>query len=330
MGDADGRSGHGIDAVPEAGPERSPVIAASALRQLIDSGNSPVLLDIRWTRSGSRRGDYLDAHLPGARFVDLELELTEPPPDPLDERGRHPLPEPERLQRALRAAGVRADRPVVVYDARDGLAASRAWWLLRWAGHPDVRMLDGGLAAWRDGDGPVESGEPADGQAGQAGDFTVRPGQLPVAGLGEVVAVSEGHADPAGAKGAVLLDARAAERYRGENEPIYPQPGHIPGAVNLPMTDLIDAGGRLLPTTELRQRFSAVLGTSPDSKALDVAGPDGGRPDGSLPIASCGSGITACHTVLAAAAAGYSMAMFPGSYSGWCATGRKVRTGEEP
>lgn len=329
MNDADVGNGRRIDAAPGAGAERSPVIAASALRQLLDSGNPPVLLDIRWTRSGSRPRDYRDAHLPGARFVDLELELTEPHPDPLDERGRHPLPEPGRLQRALRAAGVRADRPVVVYDARDGLAASRAWWLLRWAGHPDVRVLDGGLAAWRAGDGPVESGGPADVPADEAGDFTVRPGQLPVAELDEVVTVSEGRADPAGS-GAVLLDARAAERYRGENEPIYPQPGHIPGAVNLPMTDLIDADGRLLPTTELRQRFSAVLGTSADSAALDVAGPEAVRPEGPLPIASCGSGITACHTVLAAAAAGYPMAMFPGSYSGWCASGREVRTGEEP
>ncbi|NNG37203.1 sulfurtransferase [Nakamurella aerolata] len=317
------------DREPTAGPgpdaDRSPLITAQQLRTRLDDGLPPVLLDVRWTLAGAQRSDYLDAHLPGARFIDLDTELAEPHHQPVDERGRHPLPQPDRLQRALRAAGVRTDSPVVVYDARNGLAAARAWWLLRWAGHPDVQVLDGGLAAWTAAGGPTETGEPG---PIEPGDVTVRGGQLPVAELDEVIAVAEGAGTrPGAAAPAVLLDARAPERYRGEREPMDPRPGHIPGAINLPMADLIDSDGRMLPIPQLRQRFSAAL--------TRAAGTDRGGADSSetapklpLPIASCGSGITACHTVLAAEAAGIAMAMFPGSYSGWCATGRVVGTGE--
>ncbi len=174
------------------------------------------LLDVRWRLGGpSARADWAAAALPGAAFVDLDEALAGPP----GRGGRHPLPDPAVLEAALRAAGVRADRPVVVYDGGDGMGAARAWWVLRWAGLPDVRVLDGGLAAWQAAGLPTKPGEEP-----EPGDVPVRPGALPVL-------------DAAGAarmaRDGVLVDARTPERYRGEREPVDPVAGHIPGAVNV-------------------------------------------------------------------------------------------------
>ncbi len=184
----------------------------------------------------------------------------------------------------MRRAGVRDDLPVVVYDDWQGLAAARAWWLLRFHGHGDVRLLDGGWGAWRDSGRPVETGNPGR----PTGDFTSRPGALPVVEADRVLEVG------------VLLDARAPERYRGEVEPIDPVAGHIPGARNVPPVRNLDERGRFLG----RDRLSAVYAEAGAVPGADVA-------------AYCGSGVTAALTVLALETVGVRAALYPGSWSGW-------------
>ncbi|WUD69788.1 sulfurtransferase [Nocardia sp. NBC_00508] len=239
------------------------------------------LLDVRWAL-GDPDGPqhYLDGHIPGAVFVDLETELAAPPSPA---RGRHPLPEPTHLEKCARSWGLCDGDPVVVYDATGGMAAARAWWLLRWAGVADVRILDGGLPAWTSAGGPIATGAEPD---PEPGDVELSPGGLPVI-----------DADGAARWGGVLLDARAGERYRGEVEPIDPRAGHIPGALSAPTADNLDADGRFRPADELRDRFGGF---------------------GSEPIAVyCGSGVTAAHQIAALALAGVEAALYPGSWSQW-------------
>ena len=256
------------------------------------------LLDVRWTLVAPEAGHpaYLEGHIPGAVFVDLHHELADPS-QPATE-GRHPLPSIESLQASARAWGVTTGRPVVVYDDSSGMAAARAWWLLRHAGVADVRVLDGGLRAWQ---GPLESGSvvPA------PGDVVLEYGAMPV------LSVDEAAAFPA--TGA-LLDARAGERYRGETEPIDPRAGHIPGAISAPTTENVGPDGRFLPVADLRARFAA-LGV-----------------DGTRPVAAyCGSGVTAAHELLALAAAGIDGALYPGSWSQWSnLPDRPVAVGAQP
>jgi thiosulfate/3-mercaptopyruvate sulfurtransferase len=269
--------------------------------------SAPVVIDVRW-RLGGPPGlpDYLAGHIPGAVFIDLDRDLSGPP----GVHGRHPLPEPAVLEKALREAGVSADRPVVVYDAGDWLPAARLWWTLRWAGLSDVSVLDGGYAAWVEAGLPVESGA----VAVVPSDFVVRPGGMPVL-------------DPAGAarlaREGVLIDARAGERYRGEVEPIDPVAGHIPGAVNLPATELVDSRGRLRSAEELRSLFTEAL------KGGAVR--SDGHGDGHTPTvgAYCGSGVTAARTVLALHEAGFEgAALYVGSWSEWVADpDRPIATG---
>ncbi|HEY8472949.1 MAG TPA: sulfurtransferase [Natronosporangium sp.] len=206
-----------------------PLIDVASLAAELAGPASPTLLDIRWRLGGPTAIDeYHAGHLPGAVFLDLDSQLCGAP----GPGGRHPLPDPARLEAVLRVAGVRQDHPVVVYDGGESTAAARAWWTLRWAGHQRVRVLDGGYRAW------VEAGQPVTTEVPDPipGDFTVRPGSLPVldaAGAAELAATG------------VLIDARAPERYRGETEPIDPVAGHIPGAVNAPPgVPLPDLGGK--------------------------------------------------------------------------------------
>lgn len=273
------------------------LVTVPALAADLAGPDAPTLLDVRWRLAGPpSRDDYLAAHLPGAVFLDLDADLCGPP----GRGGRHPLPDPMALQRALRAAGVRADHPVVVYDGGDGLAAARAWWTLRWAGHRPVRVLDGGYPAWATAGQPVTAEVPLP----VAGDVTVRPGGMPVLDADDAAALPE--------TGGVLLDVRAAPRFRGEHEPVDPVAGHIPGAVNLPTTEHVDEDGRWRPGTVLRERFAAV-GVVP------------GVPVG----AYCGSGVTAAHTVLALHLAGRpDAALYVGSWSDWITDPRRpVATG---
>lgn len=252
------------------------------------------MLDVRWELDGPRRDDYLAGHIPGAAFIDLDADLAEPP----GAGGRHPLPRGERFGAAMRRAGVRARRPVVVYDAATSMAAARAWWLLRYFGHPEVSVLDGGLAAWVAAGQPVASGP----ERLEAGDFTERAGGMPCLGADGAAAL---------ARRAVLLDARAPERYRGEQEPIDPVAGHIPEARNLPTAHNVDNAGRFLDPARLRAQF-ARAGVSQD---LEVG-------------AYCGSGVAAAHEVLALELAGFRGALYVGSWSDWISDpGRPVATG---
>jgi thiosulfate/3-mercaptopyruvate sulfurtransferase len=274
-----------------------PLVSVGELVRLLGSNAPPLLLDVRWALSGPPPLDrYRAGHLPGAVFVDLDADLAGPPgPD-----GRHPLPEPGAAQAALRRLGVAQDVPVVVYDHGDATVAARAWWLLRYLGHRPVRVLDGGLAAWVAAGQPVEAGEPVD---PRPGDLTVLPGSLPV--------VDAAGAARAAADG-VLLDVRTPERYRGEQEPVDPVAGHVPGAVSAPAAGNVGADGRLLPADALGERFAS-LGVHP-----------GG------PVAAyCGSGVTAAQTVLALAVAGMPAALYVGSWSEWVADpARPVATGD--
>ncbi|HEY7813943.1 MAG TPA: sulfurtransferase, partial [Nakamurella sp.] len=224
---------------------------------------------------------------------DLDTDLCGPP----GAGGRHPLPEASQLQAAVRQAGVRGDRPVVAYDYGDGMAAARFWWTLRWAGHGDVRVLDGGFPAW------VAAGLPVVTEVGapEIGDFMVRPGRLPVLDADGAAAL---------AQTGVLIDARVGARFRGETEPIDPVAGRVPGAVNVPYAELVQPDGRLLSADELRSRFGISAGTRVG--------------------AYCGSGVTAAHTILALAAAGVEdPELYAGSWSNWITDpNRPIATGE--
>jgi thiosulfate/3-mercaptopyruvate sulfurtransferase len=266
----------------------SSLIATDDLAASLGSARAPAILDIRWAvATGAEREAYLAGHIPGAVFVDLDQELSDPP----GPRGRHPLPDADRFAQAMRAAGVSSLRPVVVYDAGNSMAAARAWWVLRYFGHEDVRVLDGGLAAWVAAGLPLEGGSP--GSAPVPGDFVARPGGMPVVSADEVLAV---------AADGVLIDARAEERFRGLVEPLDPVAGHIPGARNRFTALNLDPSGRFLSPAELREAFEE-LGVRSGAR---VAG-------------YCGSGITAAHEVLALELAGYPAALYPGSWSEWIA-----------
>jgi thiosulfate/3-mercaptopyruvate sulfurtransferase len=294
----------------------------------------PVVLDVRWRLGGPPGVDsYREGHVPGAIFLDLDRDLSGPPgPD-----GRHPLPSAAAFQAAMRAAGISAGSEVVIYDGGDGLPAARTWWDLRYFGHSQVRVLDGGFRAWTaaglpvtpatppgavsaagtggpaDGAVPAGGAVPADGAVpasggGPAGDFMARPGGMPVldaAGAAEL------------ARAGLLLDVRAPERYRGETEPIDPIAGHIPGAVNFPIAEVSDPDGTYRSPESIATALAAVTASLPLAASLPRAS--------FLPSASaaigvyCGSGITAARGVLALELAGIPAALYVGSWSNWIA-----------
>ncbi|WP_256641404.1 sulfurtransferase [Streptomyces murinus] len=279
------------------------IITAPELAEALAGEAPPVLLDVRWQLSLAKaagappfdgRAEHAAGHIPGAVFVDLDRELAGAP----GEHGRHPLPDLAEFGAAMRRAGVSASRPVVVYDGGQGWAAARTWWMLCWTGHPDVRVLDGGLPSWT---GKLATGAPVP----DAGDFVPAPdaaGLLDADGAAEL------------ARTGVLLDARAGERYRGEVEPVDRVGGHIPGAVSAPTTENVGPDGRFLPAIELKDRFKA-LGVSSDA------------PVGVY----CGSGVSGAHEVLALAVAGIPAALYVGSWSEWSADpSRPVAVGADP
>lgn len=275
----------------------------AALASQLETSRPPAVLDLRWSLAGpSARQLYAAGHLPGAVMVDLDTDLSAAP----GSGGRHPLPDPPALQHVLRRAGVRAGHPVVVYDQSDGSIAARAWWLLRWAGHSQVSVLDGGFAAWCAEQRPVSIVDPVV----QPGDIVVRPGAMPVLdadGAARLAATG------------ILLDARAPQRYLGESEPVDPRAGHVPGALNAPAAEYLGPDGRWLSPAVLADRFAA-LGIT---RTTEVG-------------AYCGSGVTACAVVLALEYAGLTSprqpaALYAGSWSQWCTDpSRPVATGAEP
>jgi thiosulfate/3-mercaptopyruvate sulfurtransferase len=257
-----------------------------------------ILLDIRWELGGPPgRPAYEAGHLPGAYFIDLDTELAGAP----GTVGRHPLPDLGVFTAAMRRAGVSSGREVVVYDGGLGWAAARAWWLLRWTGHDRVRVLDGGLPAWTAAGHPLTSATPASAD----GAFTAAPGAIPLLTADDAASL---------ARRGLLLDARAAERYRGDSEPIDRIGGHIPGAISAPTTENVAHDGTFLPAAALADRF-AKLGADPDAE-IGVY---------------CGSGVSAAHEVLALAVAGIPAALYPGSWSEWSSDlTRPVATGPHP
>lgn len=272
----------------------SHLVNARELSDLIDAGAR--VLDVRWKLNRSDgREEYLEGHIPGAVYVDLDAELSRPGrPD----EGRHPLPSTEQLQDAARRWSIDADDVVVAYDDSGGSAAARAWWLLR-KGGVDVRVLDGGWAAWHAAGGGVE-----------AGSMEYSAGSVTLTDIGaDSLTIDEAAAFPASG---VLLDARAAERFRGETEPLDPIAGHIPGAVNVPTTTHLAEDGTIRGLDQVR----STLAESGVSAETTVA-------------VYCGSGVTAAHTALVLAELGIDAKLFPGSWSQWSNTpGRPVATGE--
>ncbi|MCK8614029.1 sulfurtransferase [Gordonia sp. C13] len=264
-------------------------------------GTPPVVLDVRWQLGDfDGREAYREGHIPGAVYVDLDSELAAPSSGAVG--GRHPLPAIEDLQAAAQSWGINDGVPVVVYDDSGNLAAARAWWLLRWAGIADVRLLDGGLAAWRAEGLRTTTG---DGGRPRAGTVTLTGGNLPVVTIDDVAAGT-----------ATLLDARAGERYRGDVEPVDPRAGHIPGARSAPTVDNLDETGRFRSEDDLRRRFADV-GVVPG--------------DGREVVVYCGSGINAAHEIAALAIVGVDATLFPGSFSQWSSDpDRPVTLGDRP
>lgn len=273
---------------PVGGTDLPPFVSAAWLREHRDEVQ---VADVRWSLDGSEgEHTYRAGHLPGAVFVDLDRDLAAPPDDV---GGRHPVPTPEAFAAALGVRGLGEDRPVVAYDTLAGAVAARLVWLLRVTGQP-AAILEGGLGAW---DGPLSDRPP-----------TIEPvARVPrpwpadrFVGADEAAALAagEGH----------LVDVRTPERFRGDDDPVDPRPGHVPGAVNVPVADHLDRG-RLRSTEQLAERYASITGRGP------VA-------------VSCGSGVNACFGLLVLEHLGVPGALFPGSWSAWSRDPtREVATG---
>ena len=268
-----------------------PVVSAGWLADHLDEQDLRVI-DFRWTlQGGSGRDKYLAGHVPGAVFVALD-DVTGKGP------GRHPLPTREQFQAAMREAGVNEDTRVVVYDDVGASVSARLWFLLRWFGHRDQAVLDGGFKAWT---GPVTAGE----SRPEAGDFTARePDRSRIVDFDAVQRL----------RGVPVLDSRLGERYRGETEPIDPKAGHIPGAVSAPYPQNLDEDGRFLPAAQLKERFEK-LGVKKGQKA----------------VVYCGSGVNATHNLLAMLLAGIDdVRLYEGSWSDWSSRDAPIATGPNP
>ena len=251
-----------------------------------------VVFDCRHDLMAPAAGEvlYRTSHIPGARFAPLDRALSGAK---TGANGRHPLPSREAFVEFLAASGVGSDTTVVAYDASQGLYAARLWWLCRWVGHDRVMVLDGGWQAWEAAGLAVDAAIPTP----TRGDLVARASQMSTVETTDVVANLETQAR-------VVVDARAPERYRGDVEPLDPVAGHIPGAINRPMGSNLAADGRFKDAAQLREQFDALLA---------------GRPADTL-IHSCGSGVTACHNLLAMDIAGLpGAALYGGSWSAWCA-----------
>ena len=278
------------------------LISAAELAAHIDDPNW-VVVDCRHdlaNLSAGREG-YAIGHLPGAVFADMETELSGAKRGPDGAfRGRHPLPEKQALIETLRGWGVNDDTQVVAYDAHGGMFAARLWWLLRWLGHEAVAVLDGGMAAWQSLGKPLVAAAPSRAR----GSISVRAPFVPTVTAAEVL-------DNIESGQRAVVDARAADRFRGENETIDPVGGHIPGAKNRFFKDNLQADGRFKSAAQLREELGAVVD------------------DPARAIMQCGSGVTACHNLLALEVAGMpGAALYPGSWSEWCSDpSRPVATG---
>lgn len=269
-----------------------PLVSTEWLAARLDDPQVAIA-DARWRPSapGAAREAFAKAHIPGAIFFDLDEDLSALPADPA-EGGRHPLPEPAAFATRLARSGIGAGHTVVCYDDMGGAIAGRLWWMLRWIGHERSAVLDGGLSRWINDGNPTETGGP---KAPAATDDPIRP--LP---RREMLADKQAVLDTMGA-GGLVLDARDIARFRGEGETLDPVGGHIPGATSAPFKDNLTSEGVFRDPAELRQRFVRLGGDVPGA------------------ICHCGSGVTACHNILAMAAAGLpTPRLYVGSWSEWC------------
>ena len=287
--------------------EYTTLISAAELVPHIDDPGW-IVLDCRHdlARLDAGREAYAAGHIPGAQFVDFETELSDKRPGPNGEfRGRHPLPQPETFIETLRRLGINRDSQVIAYDAHGGMFAARLWWMLHWVGHPAAAVLDGGLQAWQ-AQGQALSTEAA---ARPHGNIALRPSRMPTVSVGEVLANLEQATR-------TVIDARAPDRFRGENETLDPVGGHIPGARNRFFRNNLQADGRFKSSEQVRAELAA-LGI--EYKVAPEAA-----------IKQCGSGATACHNLLAMEVAGlHGAALYAGSWSEWCADpSRPVATGD--
>jgi thiosulfate/3-mercaptopyruvate sulfurtransferase len=291
-----------------ASNEPSPLVDVGALVARLDDPSLRVI-DARFDLADAEAGRraFAASRIPGAVYAHLDDDLSDHS-KPASE-GRHPLPDADRFAATLARWGITAATPVVVYDGGSGgMAAARAWWLLRWMGHADVRVLDGGFAAWTAAAAPLEtapsrSAAPMVVAAGRSSESDGwRPGSAPTVDADAVAAR---------AAGVALVDARPRERFRGDAEPLDPKAGHIPGALSRPFADNL-VGGRFKPTPQLQAEWRALL------------------PEGAVPWLSCGSGVTACHNALALVHAGWPLPpLFAPSWSGWVSDpARPVATGD--
>ncbi|WP_026075564.1 sulfurtransferase [Noviherbaspirillum massiliense] len=278
------------------------LISATDLVQHIQDPNW-VVLDCRHdlTNPDAGRLAFDAGHIPNAQFAHLDVDLSDKRPDPNGEfRGRHPLPDRNAFVDTLRRWGINQDTQVVAYDAHGGMFAARLWWMLRWVGHDAVAVLDGGLSAWQAQSLPLTSET-----------ITKPQGNLQAAApLVSAVGVTEVF-DNLNGGSRTVIDARAPDRFRGENETLDPVGGHIPGAKNRFFKDNLQADGCFKPAAQLHQEWQALVAAPQDA------------------IMQCGSGVTACHNLLALEVAGLTgAALYPGSWSEWCADGsRPVATG---
>jgi thiosulfate/3-mercaptopyruvate sulfurtransferase len=277
------------------------LITAAELSDLIRAERPVTVLDVRWRLDQpDGRATYLQGHIPGAVYVSLEDELSD---HAVTGRGRHPLPSGRSIEASARRWGIRAGVPTVVYDDWNRAGSARAWWVLTAAGLPDVRILDGGLSAWRSAGGGLATGPvtPSAGNAAVLHD-DLYAGALPTLTAEQTLAAD-----------LTLFDARAPERFRGEVEPVDPVAGHIPGAKNLPSGKVLADDGRFLAEDALSQLVS-----------------DNGIDRGARLGVYCGSGVTAAITLAGLATLGHHAALFPGSWSEWSSDpSRAVARGSE-
>ena len=278
-----------------------PLIEAADLSDRLKNPDC-VVVDCRFKLTAPDAGQfaYTDAHIPGARYAHLDKDLARKPALP---EGRHPLPEPQQFAQTLSTWGISNSSYVVAYDDVSGAIAARLWWMLRWLGHENVAVLNGGLGAWQQNDFPMETAAP------NWQSTLFEPGLNP--------AMQTVASDEISARlnhGELLLDARAAKRFRGEAEPIDPLAGHVPGAINWPFNKALGSDGRFLDGAELNTLLTETVG---QRSAADV-------------IAMCGSGVTACHLLLALQLAGLGMGrLYAGSWSEWiCNPSRAIATGD--
>lgn len=279
----------------------SPLISALELATIIDQC---VVIDVRhdlMNPSAGRVG-YDAAHIPGAFFLSQDTDLAG---EKTGQNGRHPLPDRDKLAAKLAVCGLSADQTLVAYDAQGGMYAGRLWWLAKWLGHEKVTVLDGGIAAWQ------RAGFPASQDAAhrRAGNLVARAPLVSEITTTELLAnLSIKHWQ--------VVDARAGERYRGETEPMDPVAGHIPGALNRPFGLNLRPDGTFKPAEVLRQEFVSLLGNRSAQSVVN----------------QCGSGVTACHNILAMEYAGLTgSSLYPGSWSEWCADpSRPTAKGAQP